>query len=78
MGNILYFNGMTKVDIPPENVLEAAKGWGAEHVIIIGVDKNDVLLFGGSTSDIALANLLLDKAKMSLLTDDEFDGERIA
>lgn len=74
---IIQFPGKTKVDIPVDDLLEKAVDWQMEKALIIGVDEDDRLCFGGSFSDVALINLLLDKAKFAMLNDEDFDGERI-
>ncbi len=49
--NIVSMRGITKADDIPENILEKAKSWGMKHCVIIGMDENDELLFGGSSND---------------------------
>jgi hypothetical protein len=78
MGDILQFEGMTTVDVPPEETLNSAKRWGMTKCIIIGIAEDNELCFGGSFSDVPLINLLLDRAKHYILNDDEsgFTGQR--
>lgn len=77
MGDILKFTGNTLVDITADELLDAAKTWNMTKCIVVGVDEDDELCFGGSTSDVPMINWLLDLAKQQLLNDDEFDGQRI-
>ena len=76
MGDILNFEGLTTVETPPEEVLQAAKSWEMTKCIVIGIDVDNELCFGGSFSDLPLMNLLLDYAKQHILLT-EGNGERI-
>lgn len=67
MAEIVEFTGETTIPEPPEKVLEKAKGWGMEAVMIIGHDVEGNLIWGGSISDSPLINWLLDAAKHELL-----------
>ena len=73
MGDILQFNGITKVDVPVDDQFKLAKEWGMTKCVVIGVNGDGELCFGASTSDAALINLLLDHAKRVLLADIDDD-----
>ncbi len=60
---VIPFPGTTLVRVPPEEMLEQAKNWGMVKCLVIGIDDKDELCFGGSFSDTALINMLLDLAK---------------
>ncbi len=64
---VVKFTGTTVVDESPNDVLEKAKAWGLEHVIIVGADENSKIIWGGSFSDVADINWLLDVAKQELV-----------
>ena len=74
MTEFYRFSGQTTVDTPANDLLEVAKLWGMEKVMVIGFDDDGDLCFGGNFSDHPLINFMLDKAKQSLLSDaeDEF------
>lgn len=74
---IIQFPGVTKVEISVDDLLEKAKLWGMKKVVVIGLDDDGDLCFGGSFSDVPLINFILDKAKFSMLDDGDFAGQRI-
>ena len=67
MGKIIEFTGDTCVDLPPENLLEKAKGWEMEHCLVIGYDDEGDLCFGGTTCETSDILFLLERAKMYLM-----------
>ncbi len=67
---VLQFSGQTRVDTPANDLLEQAKLWGMERVLVVGLDDDGDLCFGGNTSDHPTINFLLDKAKHSLMMDE--------
>lgn len=58
---IFKFNGMTTVDLEPDDVLEAAKG-KLQEVLIIGIDENAKIYIASTTGNVS-ENLL--KAKIA-------------
>ena len=66
MTNIVDFDGLTKMDIDPNKVLEGAKD-NLDCVVTIGWDKDDCLYIASSTSRIAGILLLLERAKFDLM-----------
>lgn len=72
--NVINFVGYTVIPIPPEELLEKAKGWGMVRCMVIGIDEDGDLAFGGSFSEISEMNLLLDRAKYDILG---FEGDKI-
>lgn len=72
MGDVVQFNGVTRLDIDPDPVLESAVG-KLEWVVIIGVDSDGYEYFASSKADGAEVNWALDRAKYKLqqITDDE-------
>ena len=69
MAEVIKFTGMTTIPEPSEQVLEKAKAWDLETVIVLGTDSNGDLQWGGNFSDVEAINLLLDAAKFELLTE---------
>jgi len=68
--NVVDFTGSTRVEVSPSEVLKMAEQWGMTRCIIIGEDDDGLMMFGGSFSDTALINLLLDRAKAEVLAND--------
>lgn len=64
--NIIPLNNITKLDLPPDRVLQSAVGQ-MDAVVLIGWDKDGELYFASSIADGGEVNWLLDKAKMALL-----------
>lgn len=67
--NVVRLPGITKVDIPPSDALDLAKGWDMEHCVIVGHDVDGKLCFGGSTSDMEKIVTLLERAKHWVMTE---------
>ncbi len=66
MTNTISFNGITKLDLDPDMVLENTKG-KLEGVIIIGYDHMGVEYFASSYADGGDVLWLLERMKMRLL-----------
>ena len=66
MGNVIEFNGITKLDLDPERVLEKARG-RLESVVIMGYDKDGHEYFASSISNGPEVNWLIDSLKARLL-----------
>lgn len=63
MGEVIHIPGLTKVDEPPESILEKAKSWEMEHCVVVGYDSDGRLAFGGTTSNLEKIITLLERAK---------------
>lgn len=66
MSKVIPFTGITKLDMAPDHILEAAKG-KLEGVIIVGFDLDGEEYFASSYADGGTANWLLDRCKTKLL-----------
>lgn len=66
--NIIGFTGTTVIDIPPDKILDGAKG-RLNEVLVLGWDKEDNLYAASSTSDIPEVIFLIERAKDFLLRD---------
>lgn len=66
MSKIIPFTGITKLDMPADFVLEAAKG-KLEGVMILGYTTDGEEYFASSYADGGTANWLLDRCKLQLL-----------
>ena len=67
MGEVVLMGGVTRLDLPPERVLEAAITVGLTDAIVIGWDKEGELYFASSIAGGADVLWLLEKAKKELL-----------
>ena len=67
MGDVVQFNGDTRLDIEPDLVLEGARG-NLQEVLVIGYE-NDELYVAFSSGDIGKNLLLMELAKKLLLED---------
>lgn len=64
---IIVLDVPTTLDLPPDRVLEAAKG-KLENVMLVGFTPEGELYIAASMSDRAEMNWLADKLKMELLS----------
>ena len=69
MGDVTILPTITTAPEPPNQVLEKAKEWGLERVVIVGADENGNLKWGGSFSEVEGILLLLEVVKFEILTD---------
>lgn len=67
MAEITYLHDVTDQDIPPERVLEAAKGHCTEAAIVIGWGDDEALYFAMSTGGAGAILLALERAKALLM-----------
>ena len=63
---IIYFTGITKLDLPPDQILEAAVG-KMEGVVIMGWDAQGDEYFASSYADGGTVLWLLERMKKQLL-----------
>lgn len=72
MSDVVRFTGVTRLDIDPDGVLNAAVG-ELDGVVVIGYHKDGSEYFASSIADGGTVNWLLDRYKMKLLqvVDDE-------
>jgi len=66
VGNVVNFTGITKLDLPPDRILEQAKG-ELEGVVIIGYDKDGKEYFASSYADGGTVLWLMERCKTKLL-----------
>ena len=67
MSNVILLNNVTRLDLPPDRVLEAALG-KLEGVIVISYAKDGSEYFASSYADGGDALWLIERFKMALLT----------
>ena len=79
--NVVDLNCITVLDIPPEKILESAKDARLKHVVVIGEYPDGEEYFVSSSSDSALVNWMIDRAKLALLAmpdeEEEYDENDI-
>lgn len=66
MGNVVTFRGITKLDLPPDRILEDALG-KLEGVVILGYTKEGDEFFASSYADGGNVLWLLERLKKQLL-----------
>jgi hypothetical protein len=71
MGKLEYLDIVTRLDIPPDRVLEQAKG-KLEGVVLLGYDKGGEY-FASSYADGGDVLWLLERCKLRLLTQNNED-----
>lgn len=65
--NVVVLPVITRLDLPPERVLNAALARGLSEVVIVGVDKDGEEYFAASKSDGGDALWHLQRAAHKLL-----------
>ena len=74
MGKVLDFTGITKGDLDPDAILEAAKG-KVTDVIVLGYDENDMEYFASAKSDAKELLWLIKRYEKYLLEIPEMQDE---
>lgn len=71
-GKVIPLGVVTRIDLPPDEILERAKG-KVEGVVMIGFDKDNSFYFDSSYADGGTVLWLLERAKQRLMeVSDEF------
>jgi len=65
--NVIPIGGVTRLNSPSERVLEEAKAWVGDSVVIIAWDKDGMLKCVSSVADGGDMLWMLEKAKQMLL-----------
>ena len=71
--NVTKMTGLTTAKDTIENILEKAKDWGMKDCLVMGVDENDDLMFGGNTSETADIYWILTRVRLFI---EQFEFER--
>lgn len=71
---VTLFNGITRLDLPPDRILEGAIG-KLDSVVLLGYDKDGEEYFASSIADGSDVVWLIERAKLELLTITEGDIE---
>lgn len=64
---VIPFGGITRLDLPVDRILDGAKEWGAQSVVVIGRDGDGEFAFASSAADGGEVLWLLEKAKLELI-----------
>ena len=74
---VLQFSGITRLNVAPDQVIEAAQTAKLTEVVICGVDENGNEYFASSVADAGTAGWHLDRAKWALMrkVDQLIEGE---
>lgn len=72
MGDVVYLDGQTCLDIPADRVLEAAVGV-LDSVVLVGYDKEGNEYVASSTSKLPDVLWMLERAKKMILEHGEED-----
>ena len=67
MSKVILFTGITKLDLPPDRILEKNIGTGLEGVVIMGYDKDGQEVFASSYADGGVVLWLIERLKQRLL-----------
>lgn len=65
--NVVTLSVVTKLDIPPDQVLDKAKAKGLTGCVVVGWDKDGGIYFASSIADGGDVLWLLEHAKKQLL-----------
>lgn len=67
MGEVVNWKGITRLDLNPDRVLEAAAEANLSSVVILGYDRESEEYFASSISDGADVLWLMERLKLLLL-----------
>lgn len=65
--NVVELKTITKLDLPPERILDRARDAGMQIAIVIGLDSDGEFYFASSAADGGTALWWIEKAKKKLL-----------
>ena len=66
MSNVLPFNGITFLDLDPDDILEANKGQ-FDGVVLIGLDEDGEEILASSYSNAPTILWMLERSKLRVL-----------
>lgn len=65
--NVIPLGNVTRLDLPTDMVLDGAKGYCSDGVVILGFDDDGAFYFASSIADGGTVMWLLEQAKLALL-----------
>lgn len=66
MAEVINFTGITRLDLPPDRILEGAKG-KLKGVLVLGYDENDEFYAASSYADGGVVLWLMEHCKYELM-----------
>ena len=75
MGDVVTLKQITRLDLPPERILNGALEKGLDVAIVVGVDRDGEFYFAGSAADGSETLWWLEIAKKRLLEIGDSDDE---
>ena len=73
--NVTRFPGITNVHEPADTMLEKAKDWNCEDVVVCGVREDGQFIWGGNTSDAERISWLLTVGHKALMDNVRIDDD---
>lgn len=67
MGKVILFSGITKLDLPPDRILENMMGTDIDGVVLMGYRKDGTDFFCSSYADGGVVLWLIEQMKLKLL-----------
>lgn len=67
VGKVIVFNGITKLDLPADRILENMIGTEIDGIVLLGYRKDGSEFFASSYADGGTALWLLERCKKKLL-----------
>ena len=67
MGEVIPLGGITRIDLPTNQVLDAVKGHCTDGVVVLGFDDDGDFYFASSIADGGSIIWLMELAKKHLL-----------
>ena len=67
MADVVEFGGITKLDIPPERILNGALESNLQSAVVIGFDEDGEFYFASSQADGGEVLWLLELARIGLM-----------
>ena len=65
MGEVVSFRGLTRLDLDPDQIMEAHKG-SLKHLVMLAYDKEDNFVFASTMADGGDVVWILELAKIKL------------
>ena len=67
MGDVIKLQNVTRLDLPPEDVLEAALKQEFDGVVVLGLQSDGEEYFASSLGDVGTVLWLVERFKKQLL-----------
>lgn len=67
VGKVILYSGITRLDLPPDRILQKCIEADLEGVVVLGYDKEGREYFCSSYADGGIVMWLLERCKLKLL-----------